>query len=96
MRFFNRASAPAVTADAFIPPKPKQPNTRWQDALRGIAHRLEGFLIGALVVGIIAYASGLKRGDASAADCWAALDAANAYQAMGDHEYSKFEREAVR
>lgn len=60
--------------------------------LRGIANRIEGFIIGALIVGVLAYASGLQRGERSAADCWAALDAEGRYQAMGDAEFDKFER----
>lgn len=64
---------------------------RFRRLIREMACRLEGLIIGALVAGLLAYSSGLKRGERQAEDCWAALDAEHRYQEYGDTELQKFE-----
>lgn len=77
-------------------PVPQRARKTWRQILREMSCRLEGFIIGVMLAGAMAYAEGLHRGNRSAEDCWAALDAANEYQQYGDQEFAKFEREAGR
>jgi len=62
--------------------------------LHSMSCRLEGFIIGALVAGLLAYAGGMQRGE-GAALTWCAIKLAKKdqdYQDMSDKEFSEFEQ----
>jgi hypothetical protein len=75
----------------------KRPRAK-NSILHSMSCRLEGFMIGALVAGLLAYAGGMQRGE-GAALTWCAIKLAKKdqdYQDMSDKEFSEFEQNLKR
>lgn len=81
-------SRKAATPEDFTP----RPRTH---PLKAMCFRLEGFIIGGLTAGLLAYAGGMQRGEGDALD-WCAVKFAERevnYQKMSDQEFAEFENE---
>jgi hypothetical protein len=96
-KLFKPAPKPFHPEDNPVP-VPQRTLKSTRQMLREMLCRIEGFLIGGLLVGLLLFANGLQRGEGQALT-WCSVKFAERdkqYQDMSNQEFVQFERQAGR